>query len=359
MLNRRQFLISIGGVALTSSLAYLSYREQKNIWLVSACSDKSGQHYVAAVDLSGQVISKIATPARGHEVIPHPNKPGHAFVFARRPGTYMLEVNFKEGRVINHIVPASGSHFYGHGLVYGNHLLTSENDYNNGIGKIFLRNLDTFKVEKVFESGGVGPHQIAMMPNDSTLVVANGGIHTHPSMPRKKLNLATMRPNLSYLDVNSGNVLESLELTNHQLSIRHLAVSKKGQVIAGLQYQGPKTDLVPLAISHKGEASLQYLQAPNSQWRRMNQYTASVCIDDKANLAAISCPRSDMLTYWSLDNKQFVSSERLADGAGLTFSDGFIASSGKGLVGKVGDIKNARRFNELRWDNHLGHIIGT
>jgi hypothetical protein len=36
------------------------------------------------------------------------------------------------------------------------------------------------------------------------LVVANGGILTDPGSGRAKLNIATMRPNLSYLDATSA-----------------------------------------------------------------------------------------------------------------------------------------------------------
>ena len=36
-------------------------------------------------------------------------------------------------------------------------------------------------------SFGVGPHEVVLMPDGATLVVANGGIRTHPDRDRAKL----------------------------------------------------------------------------------------------------------------------------------------------------------------------------
>jgi len=273
-----------------------------------------------------------------------------------------MEVDLHKGQVVNEITPQTGSHFYGHGVVSNKHnvLITTENSYSSGEGRIVLRDKNNYKILGSYASGGVGPHQLAVMPNSDTLVVANGGIKTHPDHPRKKLNLEVMKPNLAYIDLVSGNVIDSYQLDNHQLSIRHLAVSDKGKVVAGLQYQGAKNDLVPLACSHHGQDKLQYLSANESTWRAMNQYTASVAIDNAKKVAVISCPRANMLTYWSLEDDSFITSEKLADGAGLTFTDQIFASSGKGRLttSKVLNTQGNQSFEHdaLKWDNHLNHI---
>ena len=56
-----------------------------------------------------------------------------------------------------------------------------------------------------FSSGGIGPHEILRLPSGN-LAVANGGIRTHPETGRKKLNLDTMRPNLTVLSPTGGVV---------------------------------------------------------------------------------------------------------------------------------------------------------
>ena len=56
------------------------------------------------------------------------------------------------------------------------------------------------------------PHEILRFPGSDTLIVANGGIQTHPDTGRAKLNIERMLPNLSYLSP-LGDVLEMVALT--------------------------------------------------------------------------------------------------------------------------------------------------
>lgn len=368
MITRRQFLLGSGALGLAGIIpfAFQSGQAQGHKqWLISACQIGHHEHYVAAFDHHGQLISRTALPARGHGVIAHPSKPGHGLIVARRPGYYIIEVNFANGQITRQISPEKGQHFFGHGLFSadGQVLITTENHINSGQGRIVLRDANSYQLLNKFDSGGIGPHEALAMPNGKTLVVANGGILTHPNQPRKNLNLATMKPNLAYINLNSGDIINRFSPNHHQLSIRHLAVSRQGKVIGGLQYQGTKTDLVPLAFSHqldKGQNQLNDLKADNEIWRSMKQYTASVCIDDHNNIAAISCPRGNILTYWQLDSNQFIAKQTLKDGSGLALyndinaTQQLVATSGKGqaLFGQ----QHALNFKQVRWDNHLTAI---
>jgi len=366
MISRRKFLLALTALGVTSALPFTPLFSAKKQWLVSGCSDKKGNFFAAAFDLSGQLISKVALPARAHEVVAMTTKPGHALVFARRPGNYVLEIDFAQGEVVEHIKVSDGQRFYGHGVLINNDsiLLSTENDYQSGKGLIVLRDRKSQQILEQFDSGGIGPHQLAVMPNsnEQQIVIANGGIKTHPDQARKKLNLDSMKPNLAYMDISQGKVIDSFELENKHLSIRHLDVSEQGKVIAGMQYQGASTDEVPLAIAHQGESQLQYLKADVDTWRSMKQYTASICINNTENTVAITCPKASLLTYWQLDSNEFICSHKLKDGAGATMAAGkFVVSTGRG---RVISQENPRipyqinsDFNELRWDNHMTSIL--
>lgn len=106
-----------------------------------------------------------------------------------------------------------------------------------------------------FASGGIGPHDIAWT-GDGTLVVANGGIETHPDSGRTKLNIPTMRPNLSY--IRDRRVIEQTEMPSalRKNSIRHLSVRQDGLVAFAMQWQGDERDGVPLAGLHRTAKSL-------------------------------------------------------------------------------------------------------
>ncbi len=76
-----------------------------------------------------------------------------------------------------------------------------------------------------FPAHGMEPHDIALLSDGRTMVIANGGIRTHPDRGADELNLADMQPSLVYVDVATGDLLEEHRLAPalHQLSIRHLA----------------------------------------------------------------------------------------------------------------------------------------
>ena len=81
---------------------------------------------------------------------------------------------------------------------------------------------DNFRRLGEISSYGIGPHQLGMLSDGKTLVVANGGILTHPLRCREKLNLDTMKPSLTYIDSSSGDLVDQFYPGHHQQSIRHL-----------------------------------------------------------------------------------------------------------------------------------------
>jgi len=355
----------VGASALTgaASLPWWLQADQDNSWLVSAYSTQDNQHFAAAFDLSGQLINHVSLPARGHSATAHPLKKGHAIINARRPGNFLIEVDFNQGLITQQIEAAPNHHFFGHSVFSndGKVLFSIENNFGKAQeqshGEVVVRDSNNYQIIERFNAGGVGPHQCQLMPDGKTLVIANGGIKTHPSMPRKKLNLDSMSPALTYLDLSSGQVIDQYQLDNHQLSIRHLDVSSSGKVIAGLQYQGAKTDQVPLAISHQGQNQLSFLQADEHVWRKMNQYTASVCINNASNTVAISCPRGDIITVWDLKTDRFIEQIKMRDVAGLAVvKQQFVATNGKGTVLQPLTSLKSLQFDNVRWDNHLTSI---
>lgn len=360
MTSRRDFLKMT--MAVTASAVLPACHVFNNeTWWVSCCTNKQGEHFAAALNQNGELINLVALPARGHQIIAAPNRGGRALIFARRPGTYLMEVDFQTGEIINQISSEAGFHFYGHGVVSADNsvFFTTENDHHNDLGMVVVRDAQTLKPVDKFLSGGVGPHELKLMPDNKTLVIANGGIKTHPSQPRKKLNLASMQPNLTYLSTNNGQIVGQYEVDNKQLSIRHLDVSQSGKVVIGMQYQGAKNDLTKLVYCHQGEDSLTSFNAPESIWRRMNQYTASVAVNSSEDKVAIACPRGNMMTYWQLSSGQFIQAKRISDGAGVTLNQSvFVATNGKGQVFSVNhdSVKLIKQHNSLKWDNHLNSI---
>ena len=361
-INRRQFILGASQAVLAAWLLPACTTQKSEQWLVSTCNDQRGQNMAAAINNQGVIVSSVKLPARGHDSLALPHKPGHALVFARRPDRFAVEIDFINGEIVSNIQSQSDSHFYGHGAFSKDrqYLYTTENLYDKKRGLIVVRDAKTYQVLDRFDSGGIGPHELMSMPDGKTLVIANGGIETHPNQPRKKLNLAHMQPNLAYLDITSGSILSSYAPPDNQLSIRHLTVRPDGAVFAGAQYQGSKSNIQPLVFAHQGEDTLQPFSAPHSELYKMQQYTASLLVKD--DLLCVSCPRGSHLSFWDTKKHSFIGQQTFSDVSGLAYSNGkMLASSGKGLLKKLDNthpISGRASLNSLalKFDNHMTMI---
>ncbi|MEP2650514.1 MAG: DUF1513 domain-containing protein [Paraglaciecola sp.] len=358
-INRRQLIVGASQVALATWFLPSCSKLKPEQWIVSTCNDKNGQSMAAAFNGQGQIINTVNLPARGHDSLALPHKPGHALVFARRPDRFALEIDFNTGTIVKHIQSQADSHFYGHGVFSNDlkYLYTTENQYDKKRGLIVVRDTQTYQVLARFDSGGIGPHELALMPDNKTIVVANGGIETHPNHARKKLNIETMQPNLTYLDTNNGQILGSYSPPDHQLSLRHLDVAENGSVYVGAQYQGHHSNLKPLLYSHKGETQLRPFQARQQQWQNMQQYTASVLVKD--SLLYVSCPRGAHLSYWDTRSHQFTHQQKMRDVSGLAKANQQIyASTGRGqltalLDDKILAMQQTQYMLDVKFDNHM------
>src|SRR6185312_10007283 len=149
--------------------------------------------------------------------------------------------------------------------------------------------------------------------------IANGGLETHPLSERENLNVATMEPSLVYLDIETGEMLESHRLPSslHKLSIRHLALARDGLVCFGCQHQGPPGEYPALIGFHKRGDTLRLLEADTTVFRPMQNYVGSVSANAAGDLIAASSPRGGMAIIIDADARRVVGERRLDDVCGL------------------------------------------
>ena len=359
MLTRRDVLLSGGALALCGCGSGAS---GKPLFL-SAASDVEGEHYAAAFDGDGELKFASPIPFRGHDIIPSPDGTS-AVAVARRPGTALLRFDLADGYRLLSVDAAPGRHFYGHAVFTpdGNWFLTTENDYENGRGVIGVRDAKTLKPEAEIDSYGVGPHELKWLSDARTLVVANGGIQTHPDSGRDKLNLDSMQPSLVEIEWPSGRLLRRQRPQSLHTSVRHIDVSGDDWIAIGMQQeQYRETDLPLLAVT-RPTSDVLTPSIPDADLRSMNQYVASVCIDRRSSNAVATCPRGHRLVFWNIRSGQFVGSFRLVDAAGVCVDEWareFVVSTGRGFIHRFDTDTFEHRHEKrvrvpgLRWDNHL------
>lgn len=355
--NRRGFL---AGLLAASAIPSLSWADAGSPAYLAAAREADGTFAMFGLNALGQDIFRIPLPARGHAACAHPMVP-EAVAFARRPGTYALVMNCVSGAVSARMQAPVGRHFNGHGVYLsdGDTLCTPENDYVNGRGVIgfWSRKAGYRRIGEV-PTGGIGPHDLKRLPDSDVLVVANGGILTHPDKGREKLNLATMRPNLAYIDPQSG-ILEKIELDAglHQNSIRHLDIHADGTVAFAMQWQGDKTDSVPLLGLHQRGQSARLLQAPFSLQMGLNGYAGSVSYNGTGDMLAITSPRGGQVHFYDAGG-DFIGNWKRRDVCGLrAMGDGFLASDGNGALHRI-TVEGGKPLTVTprAWDNHIVSI---
>ena len=360
-LSRRGVLGAALGTVFGGALGHAAPPSQT--LFLSAARSADGGYWLAGFNGAGEAGVRVRLPERGHDPVVAPNLET-AVIPARRPGDWALVVDLLDGRVVDRLKASPGRHFYGHGVFSpdGARLYTTENDFERGRGMVVCRSARNLEVLGEFESGGIGPHELKWL-DARTLAVANGGILTHPSEPRRKLNLDSMRPNLTLVRAADGEPLARVSAPDARASIRHLDVTANGDVALALQYEGSPTDDVPLLyVFRHATGELHPLPVPLAVQRRMRQYTASICVDRHTGLALVTCPRGHLVTFWDIGGNGYLGHRRIRDAGGVALdasSREFVVSSGGGSVFRFDSLSlelrraATRQFADLRWDNHL------
>lgn len=302
------------------------------------------------------MIAEFALPGRGHGAALRPGQ-SEAVIFARRPGTFALVLDPMTGTRHQLIAARDDRHFYGHGCFSrdGRVLFATENDFEGERGIIGLYDArNGYRRVEECSSHGIGPHEMALMPDGKTLVVANGGILTHPDAPRMKLNLGEMAPSITLLDATSGELLAKYTPPPefHQLSLRHLDVRADGRIVAVAQWEGSKLEQPPLIALLERDTGLRLIAAPAQVTPGMRNYCGSVAFSGDGGRFAVSSPRGGLITIWDGDGR-YLDALELEDGCGLAPRDeGFLLTSGRGVV-TSGTPSLRRNHDAVAFDNHL------
>ncbi|MEY8829800.1 DUF1513 domain-containing protein [Sedimentitalea sp. XS_ASV28] len=354
MQNRRRFLTTALAAATLPGLTWADIGAPAYL---AAAREPDGAFALHGLSGRSKPLFRIPLPGRGHAAAAHP-RIAEAVAFARRPGAFALVIDCAKGQIIHRLTAPAGHHFYGHGtyIAGGDILCTTENHIDSGTGRIGLwsRSRGYLRVGS-FASGGIGPHDILRL-DDDVLAVANGGIRTHPAHGRDKLNLDTMRPNLSYLSAD-GALVEQLELAPelHHASIRHLASGPDGTLAFAMQWQGDPAESAPLLGLHRrGEAAV-LAQADLANAIAMQGYAGSVAFDGTGAFVAITSPRGGRVQVFDRAGR-LVSVQRRADACGIATDrdGGFLMTDGLGGTWSLTDRQmHATGKSNLAWDNHL------
>ncbi len=359
MWRRRAFLRAAGaGFAASLLPRRAEALEQADLVFVSAIQKRAGGYAAALVSERGGLIASVDLPERGHDIAVSPVT-GQAVVFARQPGTFALVFDPAGAMPPRTLASSEGRHFFGHGVFSpdGRLLYATENDFDNARGVIGIYDVagGHSRIGE-FDTFGTGPHEMLLMPDGETFVVANGGIETHPGYGRAELNLATMDPSLAFIDRRDGGLVGQLRLDAglHQLSIRHLAVDHRCRVWFGCQFRGPSADRPQLVGYATRDGDIRLIELPGPALGQLRNYIGSVAASADGTLVGVSSPEGNTILAIDPDAAAVVATLGLENACGIAPDGaGLLASSGTGQLAGLAGSPAAPTTFELNFDNHL------
>ncbi len=354
-IDRRRLLLAGLAAALPWPVAGTAWAGSQRPPLLYSTRPRGGP-YAAVVEREGREVLRLPLPTRAHGFAWDPIA-RRAAVFARRPGTWVLVFSPERPEDRRWLASVPGRHFYGHGCFSadGALLYASENDYEAARGCVGVYDArDGFRRLGEFDSGGVGPHDLCLTPDGRHLMVANGGIETHPDYGRAKLNLDRMRSSLALLDAENGAMVGQTTGPEawFQLSWRHIAFDRQARAWVCAQYQGSRYEAAPLLARVAGDG-LVLAQAPLPGWRHLEGYAAALALwEDKI---AVTLPRADRVMLWRAEDGAFLESLDLEEIAAVaTDQQGlFLGGTAGGTLLQAG----LSRLTAEPVDNHAVWLV--
>jgi len=324
-----------------------------------------GSYGAVLYDLDQGLLRQVALPGRGHDVAVNPVT-GACVAFARRPGNFAIAFGpYQGGEPIGFTTP-EGTHFYGHGVFSrdGGLLYTTENRIETGDGVIGVWSVkDGYKRAGALPAFGIGPHDLNLLSDGRTMVIANGGIATHPDTGRKPLNLATMKPSLAYVDVRNGELIEQhvLPARLHRNSIRHLDVAAGDTIVFGCQFKGPSTQHPSLIGLHRMGSEPYLVPDGVASSQDLRGYVSSVAVDRGGALAAVSSSRGQAVLFADVAGRRIIGKRSFPDASGVAAGSQaahFVVTGGGGDVSDVTSRGSVDRHHQTdwAWDNHLAAV---
>ncbi|MGI9520258.1 MAG: DUF1513 domain-containing protein [Hyphomicrobiaceae bacterium] len=312
------------------------------------------------------ILRQVALPGRGHDIAVS-SATGACVSFARRPGNFAVAFSTDNSQPPTLLSTPANRHFYGHGVFSpdGRLLYTTENDFEGSRGCIGIWDA-TDEYHRIGElpSYGVGPHDINLLQDGRTLVVANGGIVTHPDFGRRPMNLSSMEPSIVYVDSQTGDLMESQKLPPelHKLSIRHLEMAARDTVVFGCQQKGPKSAKVGLIGFHRLGQDLQLNDYDPNVARALRHYVSSIAVDRSGETAAFTSSRGQKAVIIDVSTRKLRAIHSHADASGVASSaqpHAFVVTGGSGDVAVLSTNGRKRRLprrHTWNWDNHAVHL---
>lgn len=337
---------------------------------LSACgvADKSGKlaFIAAALDGAGEAVMDAALQMRAHEIALHPDG-SRCLAVGRQPGRYSCMIGLADGRKLYDLQIADDHEFNGHAVFPGEgaQIIATEEHVETSVGRLGFYDAATGAWLQGWPSHGIEPHEVILDEKNHRLIVANGGI-------LQRHAVGDVDSSLVILDLRDGEPIAAGRLPEDltSLSMRHMALTAKDDVVFGMQDQDAQSDLRPLVGLLDPAGNIRFLDIPRDLAMTLRGYIGSVAVDASGWIACATSPKGNVAMFWDLRRETWLGQVTVADGCGVSANGkagGFVVTGGKGDVVDVATLDAAGRPMEptshvlasnarWHWDNHLTRV---
>lgn len=283
-----------------------------------------------------QVAQKLITDIGflAHGVIKNPNANHKVLVFEKK-GPGGAEIDLKDNKLLGRIKPDKGCAFYGHGAYSkdGKLVYATEYDEETYAGKMTIRDATDFKLVGEFPTHGEWPHDCQFIDDGKVVAITNGGGNIEGGAV----------PNVTYVEVGTGKLLEKIEFESELMNSGHLMISDNGDLaVAHAMREGLDTREALGAISLRPkEGKFKTMITPAEVTGAMKGETLSLCMLPEKKVVAATNPYgapTGIVTFWNYETQKYVAKLELEQprGVALTLDKKFwVITFGKANPGVI------------------------
>ncbi|HHJ36751.1 MAG TPA: DUF1513 domain-containing protein [Gammaproteobacteria bacterium] len=301
-LNRRNFLkalsVSLTGNALLACTHKQFFNPDEDI-LLSGGSVSDGtetQDALIVLNLARQEKRLIETPFLPHEIIIDPGDKYRVLCFKKNAGN-ACEVNLQTQEVTRLFHTENDHLFSGHACFSkeGKKLYTVESAGDKIQGSVVIRDGKTFQRITTFPSLGLKPHD-CQITDDNILLISNTG----------KSESSFHQPSLIAIDLATEKLTERISLKNKNLDCGHFTKTENGNiVIASAPVAEKEDDKGGVSIRRHGD-KITTMTEPELVIQRMTGEALGIAVDQQRDVAAITHPDANLITFWSIKNNKII-----------------------------------------------------
>lgn len=269
-----------------------------------------------------------------HGVIKNPFADHKVLVFEKK-GAGGAEIDLKDNKLATRIKPSKGCAFYGHGAysVDGKTVYATEYDEETYVGKMTVRDAKDFSVIGEFPTHGEWPHDCQFIDEGKTVAITNGGGNIEGGAI----------PNVSYVEVATGTLIEKIEFKSELINAGHLIISPNGDLaVAHAMREGLDTREAFGGLSIRPhEGGFKTMFTPASVTGAMKGETLSLCMFPDKKLVAATNPYGSptgIITFWNYETQKYETHLELEQprGVALTLDESYwVITFGKDNPGAV------------------------